>query len=238
MGFYEHYAARKRNNLGERVKRFQARKIFDFGVMPAPRANPRILEIGPGDGYIAELARDKGCSYLAVEGSTAVAGSMEAKGFRVINSMVPPLPDVDEADICYLLHVIEHMRDVAMAEELLRGIRERLASGGTLIVACPDYVRWGYHFYDCDYTHQLPMSSRRLRQLLQNEGFKIRHHSTYAGPIFGWWCVPLHWLARIMYPRFVDDLMARLFRSDVFYRAYLTLIPCLLVVATKEDDWK
>jgi len=236
MGFYDHYAARRRNKLGERVKRYQARRIFDLGTMCSPRENPIILEIGPGDGYIAELASDKGCSYLAVEGSSAVARSMEAKGYRVINAMVPPLPEIDEVDVCYLLHVIEHMRDVSAAEVLLRSIRDRLAPGGSLVVACPDYVRWGYHFYDCDYTHQLPMTDRRLIRLLENEGYRIRYHDTYAGPLFGWRCIPLHWIARLLYPRVLDDILRRIFRSDIFYRAYLTIVPCLLVVATKDES--
>jgi SAM-dependent methyltransferase len=235
MGFYDHYTKRSRNKLGERVKRLQARKIFELGRMAFVGAPTSILEIGPGDGYIADLARSSGCSYLAIEGSASVSEAIKAKGYQVITSMVPPLPETDMVDVCYMLHVIEHMKDVGSAESLLGDIARTLSKNGALVIACPDYIRWGYRFFDCDYTHQLPMTHRRLRQLLENEGYQVSYQGTYAGPIFGWFSVALHWVARLLYPQFLDDVLSRVFPSDIFYRGYLTIMPCLLVVATKKQ---
>lgn len=237
MAFYDHYAARPRNSLGLRAKLYQAKRIFDLAFAGADCKSAAILELGPGDGYIASLSAKNNCKYLGIEASEAVAAKLSKQGHNIIHSFVPPLPqNAGTFDVCYMLHVIEHMKDMDTATQLIRQVKDCLNNGGRLVLACPDYIRWKQYFYDCDYTHSLPFTKRRLRQLLINEGFEISYESIYTGPVFGYRGLPLYWLAELCYPQWLDDFSSTRLRSDILNRGFLTLIPNLIVVARKRES--
>lgn len=231
---YGSYAERDRFDLGIRLKKYQARRMFDMAAAYLGRDAKSVIEIGPGDGYIAEIAAAGGFRYVAVEGSSKVAEHLRGLGYQVVDGLVPPLPDgVPRADCCFLLHVIEHMRDFREAAQLLAEIGERLNPDGVLVVACPDFVRWGYRFFDCDYTHSTPFTRRRLEALLCEQGFLVRRFTRYSAVAFGAWSLPLGWMARLCYPAFVDDTIGQHLPRDIANRGMLTLLPNLLAVATK-----
>ena len=78
MTLYDRYVERPRNRLGVQVKRFQAAKLFSLGLPDEPRSEVRILEIGPGDGYIADLAVRYGYRCVAVEDSETITAALRA----------------------------------------------------------------------------------------------------------------------------------------------------------------
>lgn len=236
MSFYEHFAHRPRNPIGRRVKRYQARRLFEAGLDGRGAGSASVLDVGPGDGYLADLARERGVRYEAVEGSPAVAAALRERGVPVHEAFVPPLPDgLERFDAIYLLHVIEHMSDMDRAVELVRGLRDHLLPGGRLVVATPDYNRWRKDFFDCDYTHHVPFTLRRLGKLLRDEGYRPVRETIYVGPIFSGLGLPLYWAARLLYPRFLDDLAYRYGSADLANRAFLTAIPNVLTVAVRDD---
>ena len=237
MTFYNLFASRSRNRTGMWTKRLQARTIFQLGTSGMDDRKLSVLELGPGDGYIAELARARGDQYVAVEGSEAVARKLSQAGVAVIRSFVPPLPplptETGSLDVCYMLHVIEHIRDIYAAMTLVGEIREHLRPGGRLVIATPEFRYWKQDFYDSDYSHHLPFTRRTLLELLGNEGFDVTYQSIYTGPVFGYRSLPLYWLTRLVYPQWLDDLIGRHARHDVLVRGFWTLIPNLIVVAQK-----
>lgn len=234
MSFYDTFAVRSRNRIGIWTKRLQARTIFRLGAGAADDRRLSVLEIGPGDGYIAELSAAARYDYLAVEASEAIARKLSQAGVRVIRAFVPPLPpETGPLDVCYMLHVIEHLQDIYAAIRLVGEIRDKLRAGGRLVIACPEFRYWKQDFYDSDYTHQLPFTRRTLLELLGNEGFDVVHQTIYTGPVFGYRGLPIYWLTRLLYPQWLDDLIGRHARHDVLARGYWTLIPNLLVVAQK-----
>lgn len=235
MGFYDHFSHRQRNSFGVNIKKTQARKLFDLAVSDR-NDKCRILEIGPGDGDIAELSRLSGVKYKGVEASHEVADKLKASGNEIIIASVPPLPaDLGEFDSCFMLHVIEHLDGIDSASRLLTEIRNVLKNNGKLVVATPDYTRWKLDFYNCDYTHSLPFTARRLSQLLVNVGFTVTHKGIYVGPVFGKSGLPLYWIARLAYSRLVDDILGDMLKSDIWYRGYLTFLPNLIFVARKDE---
>jgi SAM-dependent methyltransferase len=237
LGIYDTYAARDRVKAGVALKERQNRKIFALGLLHGPREAPRILEIGPGDGHIAAFAAAAGLGYVAVEGSAATAEGLRARGFEVHCSYAPPLPAslAGPFTCCFLLHVIEHMPEPAKAARLIEEIRLALVPGGTLVVASPDYLRWGSDFYDADYTHCYPMTRRRVSQLLADHGFQVVHHTIYIGAIFGYAGLPVSWLGRILYSRLADGLFGRFVPRDILNRGLLAFLPNLLTIAKRAD---
>ena len=235
MAIYDAYAVRSRVKIGVAIKQHQAKRIFELGLRCSAVASKRILEIGPGDGYVAALSRAAGLAYTAIEGSAAVADKLSGIGLDVRQSYVPPLPVGLAPDYrcCYLLHVLEHMQSAAHAAQLVGEIRDRLLPGGALVIACPDYSRWGRYFYDCDYTHSYPLTRRRLAQLLRDQGFEIQCQTIYTGPIFGFLGLPLSWVAKLLYWPLLDDLIGPNRLRDVMNRGFLTFLPNLLMVARR-----
>ena len=233
MAVYDRYATRRRVKGGVAIRKRQNRLIFELGLAHNTHGAQRILEIGPGDGYVASMSASAGHRYVAVEGSVAVAERLRQRGFGVHAGYVPPLPSAVNGPFtcCFALHVVEHLPNPQAASQLMHEVHARLAPGGTFVIACPDYLRWGSRFFDCDYTHSYPMSRRRLDQLLVDHGFEVVHHTIYTGPIFGYAGLPLSWLAKLLYPRLLDDLIGRAVRGDLLNRGLLAFLPNLLTVA-------
>lgn len=235
MALYDQYAGRQRVQAGVALKRRANNTIFDMALRHAPGAKPRVLEIGPGDGYIAEYAAQLGCAYAAIEGNAAVARQLADRGFDMHLGYVPPLPDtvVGPFGVCVMLHVIEHMASARAAADLVEQLRMQLVPGGVLAIACPDFINWGSRFFDCDYTHSYPMTQRRLRQLLQDQGLEVLQETVYMGDRFGHRWLPLSWAGRLLYPQFVDQLVAHWIPGDVLNRGLLTFLPNLLTLARR-----
>lgn len=222
--------------MGVRAKLYQAKRIFELGVQAGTTESRTILEIGPGDGYIADLAVARHHDYFAVEASESIAAALRNRGYRVHQGFVPPLPPEPEAiDVCFALHVIEHVQSAQAAVEFVSAIRDRLRPGGSLVIATPDFARWKTHFYDSDYTHVLPFTARRLRQLLQAADMSVEYESLYVGPLFGYLGVPFAWLASVLYTATVDDLLRRLVPRDIASRGFLTILPNLITVAKRSS---
>ena len=233
MSFYDHYAQRERNVFGKRIATSFAKKVFDLATKGST-GDSKVLELGPGDGYIAELCRSRGIEYIGIEGSQAVAHRLTSLGFNIIHSLVPPLPkELAKRDICFALHIIEHLHSMTEAELLVNQIGDHLNPRGKFVIATPDYLRWGKDFFGCDYTHSLPFTLRSLNQLLINSGFKIDYAKISVANVFGVSAIPIYWMAKLTYVRLIDNLSTGSLRSDSWYRGYLTFLPNLLVIASK-----
>ena len=213
----------------------QNRIIFELGMAHCLAPGRRVLDIGPGDGQIAALATSANLPYVALEGSAALTSVLRARGLEVHEGYVPPLPAGVQGrfSTCFLLHVLEHMPDHRAASALFQQMQDMLMPGGTFVIACPDAVRWGSDFYDCDYSHSFPLTRRRLQQIAVDHGFDVVHQTIYCGPVFGAMGLPLAWLARLLYPRFVDGLVGEHIPKDAANRGLLTFLPNLLMVARR-----
>ena len=208
MSFYKHYAGRPRNPFGVRIKKHQAHVILRRAARYASGKIQSVLEIGPGDGYIADHYTKPEFEYHALERSTEVVERLKSQGISITQSSCPPIPkEIGTFDVCYMLHVIEHMKDADMAAHMINEIKNHLNENGLLIIACPDYMRWKEYFYDCDYTHSLPFTKRRLRQLLIDEGYEVLNEEIYVGPIFGYKGLPIYWIIRFLFTGFLNDVL-------------------------------
>lgn len=98
----------------------------------------RLLEIGPGYGIFARLAKKSGFDVEVVEMSERCCKYLkEVVGVRAINSSKPVeiLKTTGPKDVIALWHVIEHLPDPL---ECLESAAHTLAPGGILLVAAPN----------------------------------------------------------------------------------------------------
>jgi len=173
MAFYRTFSEKELTALGgaRRSRIERARFLMATGAVPAPAD---FLEVGPGQGAIADLAVHAGYRYRAVEPSPQLAAALSARGLDVVEAFTPPIPGADQsADILYADQVLEHMPGIDAARAWVAEALRLLRPGGTLFVVVPDYLKERGFFWDIDYTHNFVTTERRMRQLLYDGGFDV-----------------------------------------------------------------
>jgi SAM-dependent methyltransferase len=172
-GFYRSFSEKRLTAQG--AARRGLIEQWRFSLM-GPFASPpgTLLEIGPGQGSLATLARDAGWQYVAVEPSPILTARLRASGFEVVEAFVPPIPAPDESqNVIYADQVLEHMSGIDAARQLVSEAWRALKPGGIFFVVVPDYLKERGFFWDIDYTHNFITTERRMRQLVYDGGFNV-----------------------------------------------------------------
>jgi SAM-dependent methyltransferase len=174
--FYRWFSDRQKELTGFGKARRGRTERSRLGLLLQHTSPPGdFLEIGPGQGSLALLARDAGWRYRAVEASPILIDQLREQGLEVIEGWAPPIPVADEScDVVYADQVLEHMSGIDAAREFVAEARRTLKPGGTLFIVVPDYLKERGFFWDVDYTHNFVTTERRVRQLLYDGGFDIR----------------------------------------------------------------
>lgn len=97
-----------------------------------------LVEVGPGFGTFAELARDSGLfdSVRVVEPTPELAEACRKRGLAVLQASVEDVPkDFPQADVLCCFEVLEHLFDPAAFLARAAGL---LRPGGLLVVSCPN----------------------------------------------------------------------------------------------------
>ncbi len=113
----------------------------------------RLIEIGPGTGGYALLAKDAGFDVEVIEMSAESCRFIERQlGIRAVNTVneVAALQNSAQADVIALWHVIEHLRDPF---ELIATAIRKLNPGGVLILAAPNPHAWQFKVLGRYWTH-------------------------------------------------------------------------------------
>lgn len=134
-------------------------------------SNTRLLEVGVGHGYFAEIA-DKSVLYEALEMSIELSERGKTLGYKVRVGDVAQMPDDlrEQFDVCWMSHVLEHAPTWLDARRMLQGAVDSLKPGGELVIIAPDYHSWKKYFWDTDWSHGYPTTIRRSIQLLNDVG--------------------------------------------------------------------
>jgi len=179
----ELYGSYIRRESHPRSQRFIAswhNKMFSHADVPSFGGRGRLLEIGPGHGYIAMLCKQHDIEYEFVDTSPAVVSKLSDMGFSGHLGMVGDVCTNHETyDFIWLSHVLEHSPTWLDARELLLCLSKKLGVSGQLIIIGPDSQSWRREFYNCDATHGYPTSLRNVVQLIDDVGMEYlvaSHH--------------------------------------------------------------
>lgn len=112
---------------GPRIRAFSG-----FPLLPRAIAGGRLLDVGCGNGRFLRVARSLGWDATGVETDPVSAAHARATGAEVHATM----PDAT-FDVITLNHVLEHVADPLA---LLRQCAERLAPGGRIGIAVPNWT--------------------------------------------------------------------------------------------------
>ncbi|MEZ5318590.1 MAG: class I SAM-dependent methyltransferase [Vicinamibacterales bacterium] len=235
MAFYRTFSEKTLTSYGSgrRGRIEQAR----FGMVRAEVEAPAdVLEVGPGQGAIAHIAREHGYRYRAVEPSPQLAAQLRGQGFEVIEAFTPPIP-VDDAsvDVLYADQVVEHMSGIDAARAWVAEAHRILRPGGLLFVVVPDYLKERGFFWDIDYTHNFITTERRMRQLLYDGGFDVRRVVRSIGLATGPGRDLLAGVALLANIPGLDALSRYTRTEEILFKVRKNLFETLAVVARRES---
>lgn len=171
MPYYDFWRHKPVTSLGQRLSHLAAEYLFEQIATVVPDFR-RVVEIGPGRGAFARLCHRHGIAYTAVDVNAGLLQALDCNG-RVC-SFVPPLPLRDGvADVVVASHVLEHASGLPQAQSMLAEMRRVVCPGGYVVIVSPDLMWVRNYFWDCDYSHNFPISARRAHQLFLDCGLHI-----------------------------------------------------------------
>lgn len=221
--------------MAGQVYRFKVGPYSSHGILlaalPAEGAGKSLLDVGCGDGYLAEILAGRGYKVTGVEKRGGYSDRFPAAVRLVeadLEGGLPPLPETYDYVMC--ADILEHLR---RPEDLLAQLRSVLKPGGVLIASLPNsgnfYFRMNVllgRFPQAagglfDRTHVRFYMWKGWRMLFENAGFRI----TWVRPT----SIPFELLAGNSAPvRAVERVyyqIARLWKALLAYQFVLTAIP-------------
>jgi hypothetical protein len=149
-----------------RLDQIAARQRYQIELVQEFVAGGRLLEIGPGFGIFAHLARKSGFAVETIEMDERCCHFLrEVVGVGAIESDDPAevLCHVEPQRVIALWHVIEHLPDPWLC---LRRAAERLEPGGILVIAAPNPDAWQFRIFGARWPH---LDAPRHVQLIPSE---------------------------------------------------------------------
>ena len=186
-GYYSEYlTTRKPSSFGERMLRDWHLKLLNRAISTLNLSEEcRILEVGAGHGLFADAVTNAGLSYQYVDISQSVSEHMAHLGFQGFCGNITKAPTtMNNFDVVWMSHVLEHSPNWVSARELVEGAMERLRPGGYLVVVSPDLLSSKMEFWNSDWSHGYPTSRRNVVQLMSDVGLEVVQSEYHRGASF------------------------------------------------------
>ncbi len=137
----------------------------------------RVLEFGPGDGYLANIWQEKHpqTTYLALETDKSCHSKLQDMNITLIDE--DELDNLRNIDLIIMSHVLEHVTDPG--EFLLKAFKTLNVGGAIFIeVPCLDFLH-----KNLDEPHLLFFDKKSMEVLLETTGFKTVYMGYYGNLI-------------------------------------------------------
>ena len=182
---------------------------YRLQILKSASPKGRLLEIGPGSGQFAELAKTSGYDVFAIEDSEVLVNAVRSRGIEVQQGTFESLNlEPDFFDIVVNWHVIEHVLDpVSFLEQAARVTKP----GGIMILGTPNAASLehkiaGRHSPNYSKAHLRLFTPASLIDLLPRAGWEPKETFTTDEPE--------HWLRVLagLLSRTIGHLLSK--RSD------------------------
>jgi SAM-dependent methyltransferase len=156
-----------------------------------PAGGGPLLDVGAGNGFVAEALGRAGVRAVAIEPNAAGARNAVARGLSPVIRGVLPDPSFHEkcAGGIALFDVLEHVAD---DRGFLTSLAPYLGSGGRMYITTPSHM-WLWSGDDVSSGHHRRYTIRTLRAVLEDAGYDVE----YATYLFWWLPLPLLLFRRI-----------------------------------------
>jgi SAM-dependent methyltransferase len=183
MAYSKYYKSRKVSGLGQRLNDYFASSVVNE-IKRFSKQGDAVLEIGPGEGRVADQLRAASYKYCAYEASPDLAMDLKNKGIEVRESYAPPLLEPDSSQqVVVATHVLEHMPNHTSARMFFSEAHRVLSQGGILFIISPDFNDMGKLFFDVDYSHSFITTPNRLSQLAKDSGLVVAKRKFLYGAL-------------------------------------------------------
>ena len=126
-----------------------------------------LIDFGAGIGTFSKRLRTAGYNVKCVEPDPVQRRRLEEQGFDTFENITAVADN--SASFVFSLNVFEHIRDDSVA---LREIRQKLKSGGVLLIYVPAFAcLWTW--LDEKVCHHRRYTKKTLRRLVEQEGFVV-----------------------------------------------------------------
>lgn len=178
MAYFDYFANGQGTILGNYLEKKTKYKEFQYiSKYINYNKNAEILEIGPGQGILADFFIKNGYrNYDVVEPNDKLRQIMIGIGARNTKKyLIPELQEKDSSyDLIIICDVFEHLNDYKEGSLFIRETTRVLNKGGILCLISPDFMSWGKDFY-CDASHNFVTTVRRLIIMHTEAGLKTIH---------------------------------------------------------------
>lgn len=159
----------------------EAHERYKLALLRSVKAAGRVIEIGPGSGGFALLARQAGYDVTVIDMSASacrfIADEVKVRAVHATDE-AESLAAEPPADVIALWHVIEHLREPF---RLLEVAATRLTPTGVLLVATPNPLALQFRLLGRRWTH---LDAPRHLQLIPAEVMTARARASGLAPLW------------------------------------------------------
>jgi SAM-dependent methyltransferase len=169
----QHYSGYPRNNQFSEITRKRYLELLNQ-LEPYRKTN-RIIDIGCGDGYFLQTAKEKGWDVYGTEFTTDAVENCRSRGITMFQGTAATIPDDLEFDVMTTFEVIEHINN---GREFAQQVYNRLRTGGVFYFTTPNFNSlsrrklkgdWRVIEYPEHLSYYIPATAHLL---LSNAGFQ------------------------------------------------------------------
>lgn len=207
------------------------RAIIRAVLLMLPRGVGHVLDIGCGTGRNALLLRNFAKSVMGTEDTDEAIQLAREKNawLPVTKGSLPEVLVAGTFDLVAMFDVLEHVQDDRMA---LRNIREKLNSGGYILLTVPAYrMLWSEH--DELAHHKRRYTKGELERVVRDAGFTVLRAS-YFNTLLFLPILAIRFVKRVfgirsgasdffMPPALLNSILVGLFSFEAFLLRYINL---------------